>query len=65
MVESSLAPPPDGAPPSGERPIYGSPILVGIPDRVISNVVGVRWVFTDWDIVTPMQVPQMGAIGVQ
>ena len=65
MVESSLAPPPDGAPPSGGCPIHGLPILVGIPDRVISNVVGVRWGFTDRAIVTPIQVPQTGAIGVQ
>ena len=43
MVESSWVPPTDGAPPSGGRPINGLLLLVGISDRVISNVVRVMW----------------------
>ena len=65
MVESNWVPPPDGGPPSGGCPIHGLPQLVGISDRLISNVVGVRWGYTDRAIVTPIQVLQTGAIVVQ
>ena len=61
-VESSLALPPDWAPPPSRRPTRWLAILVGIPDMEISTVAVLSAGFRDQAIDATLQILQTGDI---